>query len=330
MNSPRVLTAEYSNVNVAYSELWHLLRIFGAEENSRNGRVMVMPGPFITTYQSPRERVLFDPDRDANPIFHLMEAIWMFAGRDDVEFLTPFNARYEQYADADGTAHGAYGKRWRATFGMDQILSCLRVLRKDRNSRQAVITMWDPSLDLERPEFKDLPCNTTIYVDCRHQKLNMTVCCRSNDMVWGAYGANVVHFSMLQEVLAHGMELEMGFYTQISNNAHVYLDLPIVSRHLTSTPQEYDLYETREVVPFRMFLLGDNVEDFLKECEFFCANYRYEPNNLFLKMARRLQLAYISRRQGDLKWTEFMGDLPMRIDWVRAFFDWANRRKNVS
>ena len=33
-------------------------------------------------------------------------------------------------------------------------------------------------------------------------KLCMTVCNRSNDMLWGAYGANVVHMSMLQEFVA--------------------------------------------------------------------------------------------------------------------------------
>ena len=50
----------------------------------------------------------------------------------------------------------------------------------------------------------------------------MTVCNRSNDMLWGAYGANAVHMSMLQEYLASRLEIAVGEYTQISDSFHVY------------------------------------------------------------------------------------------------------------
>jgi hypothetical protein len=52
----------------------------------------------------------------------------------------------------------------------------------------------------------------------------MTVCNRSNDLIWGSLGANVVHFSFLQEYLAACIGVEVGVYNQFSNNLHVYTD----------------------------------------------------------------------------------------------------------
>jgi hypothetical protein len=50
----------------------------------------------------------------------------------------------------------------------------------------------------------------------------MTVINRSNDLVWGALGANVVHFSFLQEYMAYAVGASVGRYYQISNNLHAY------------------------------------------------------------------------------------------------------------
>ena len=53
----------------------------------------------------------------------------------------------------------------------------------------------------------------------------MTVCCRSNDIIWGAYGANAVQFSILQQYIADRLEIEMGPYVQISDSFHAYKDI---------------------------------------------------------------------------------------------------------
>jgi hypothetical protein len=72
---------------------------------------------------------------------------------------------------------------------------------------------------------KDVPCNTHCYFDARGGQVNMTVCCRSNDIVWGAYGANAVHFAFLLEYIASVVGLPAGEYRQLSNNYHCYTDL---------------------------------------------------------------------------------------------------------
>ena len=50
----------------------------------------------------------------------------------------------------------------------------------------------------------------------------MTVSNRSNDIIWGTFGANAVHMSMLHEYVASALMLHVGKYTQISDSFHAY------------------------------------------------------------------------------------------------------------
>ena len=63
-----------TNVNQAYEKGVAYLIDEGVKEDSRNGPVVVAPGPVLTRYTHPTQRVLFSPLRDANPFFHIMEA----------------------------------------------------------------------------------------------------------------------------------------------------------------------------------------------------------------------------------------------------------------
>lgn len=239
----------------------------GREEVTRNGPAWVAPCPVTTVYERPLERVLANPARDANPFFHLMEAMWMLAGRNDAAFLDQYVRDFgARYAQPDGLIHGAYGHRWRVHFDdawadqpLDQLSVVAVMLDANPASRQAVIAMWDPSADLMAPSgVRDRPCNTHAYLRVREadgepepyggaslvrEVLDLTVCCRSNDIIWGAYGANAVHFAFLQEYLAARIGVGVGQLYQVSNNYHAYSE--VVGRLLSkggslSTPSVYD------------------------------------------------------------------------------------------
>ena len=75
--------------------------------------------------------------------------------------------------------------------GGDQITSAINILKSNSDSRQVIIQIWDPN-DLERTDTKDKACNLCVVFRKRGKVLDMTVYNRSNDMLWGAYGANVV------------------------------------------------------------------------------------------------------------------------------------------
>lgn len=213
------------NVQDALPEVLVDLNLSGVTNESRNGTVTMFPFPVITTYERPDERVMFWAERDANPFFHLMEALWMLGGDDRVDFPSMFAPNLLNYSDDGKTFNGAYGYRWRRYWGYDQLLEVISLLSDDPTTRRAVIQIWSAS-DLTNQTSKDLPCNTSVMfqVNPSTRKLDMTVTNRSNDIVWGAYGANAVHFSMLHELVATAAGIPLGRYYQFSNNLHAYQD----------------------------------------------------------------------------------------------------------
>jgi thymidylate synthase len=320
------------NVNEAFSDGIWAMRASGVQEQSRNGPVLVMPGPMLTTYSRPWERVLFNQKRDCNHVFHLVEAIWMLAGRNDIGTLLPFNSQYGKYAEEDGHVWGAYGPRWRVSFAQDQIKGVIDCLRANPESRRAVIQMWHPDMDLEvSPVKKDVPCNTTIYFDCRGGVLNMTVCNRSNDMLWGAYGANAVHLSMLQELIAAALKIGIGKYRQFSNNMHLYTDLPMVKDFLENPPENDDRYR-KGMIHLTMVDVDETYEEFLEDCALFCEKAGAEPTHglktRFVRMVDVLAHAYRARKAGVKTWGRGLDVLHTDLDWLHGFANWVlNREK---
>lgn len=207
------------------------------ETDSRNGPVRRFRGPATIMWLRPQYRVSFDPLRDANPAFHLFESLWMLSGENDVARPQYFASQMSQFSDDGLTFHGAYGNRWVKHFGYDQIRDyVIPALRKNNEDRRAVIGMWDPTIDIPAAQAngKDVPCNTMATFDAAQKdgKLHFSCFNRSNDSVWGATGANAVHFPILQEYVASACDLGVGVYEQISTNMHLYLELNEVSKKM--------------------------------------------------------------------------------------------------
>lgn len=193
---------------------------------SRNGDVLRALTPVATVYANPCERVLFDEARNANPFFHYIEAMWMLAGGNTLTIPQFFNSRFTEYSDDGETLNGAYGFRWRDEFGHDQINLAVKMLMHNIYDRRVVIGMWNPFRDLGSASV-DVPCNLSIKLmfNRNEEALDMVVFNRSNDMIWGAYGANAVHMSMLQEHIALAVGVNVGTYTQVSADFHAYLNV---------------------------------------------------------------------------------------------------------
>ena len=311
------------------------LRRYGVERESRNGPVLVFPEPVTTVYERPEERVLFHHERDANPFFHLFEALWMLAGRNDLAYLQHMVARFADYSDDGETLWGAYGYRWRRHFRgcRDQLEVIGERLRADPIDRRSVLQMWSSELDLGHPSEKsrDIPCNTHAYFSINAAgRLDMTVSNRSNDMIWGAYGANAVHFSVLQEYMAALVHRPIGRYWQVSNNLHAYrsaldgLRLP----PLVDNPYVRGLGG----VPM---LLGDKVgEGFDAELERFLSDDFSRPfeNNFLDSVAAPMRIAYLvfkDERRDPIQRIVEAQELLYAVsahDWYTAADDWLGRR----
>ena len=316
------------NVEQALGEAFAWLKVAGITEATRNGPAVVAPGPVITEYLQPTERVLFNGARDANPVFHLLESLWMLAGEQDVRFLLPYNARMAEYAEPDNTIHGAYGHRWRSHFDVDQLLCVVAELKARPTSRQAVLAMWDPATD-NTPTWRDRPCNTHAYFDLRAGRLggaqlNMAVCCRSNDALWGAYGANAVHFSILQELLALELNVPVGLYRQMSNNLHAYTDVPVASVFLNHPPEHSGHYP-HNIVP--LLLPHERMDDFLRDCHSLVLHNcdRGVITSFFHRVVMPLKTSYDARREGAAAWRTPLAGMA-DCDWKTAYIEWTTRR----
>lgn len=232
------------NVHEAYPEALNYLLTECVAQDSRNGRVYVSPMPVLTTYQRPTERVVFWEERDANPYLHFMEALGFLGGRSDVEFYARYAKQMRAYSDDGISLPASYGVRWRTYFGQDQLVWAVRRLRADPNDRRVVLTMWDGHSDPLAADrgSKDVPCNTNIFLNIFDGALNMMINCRSNDVFWGAYGANAVHMSFLHEYLARMIGVNIGWMTQNSFNWHAYENFYTkVMNERTASKQENSL-----------------------------------------------------------------------------------------
>ncbi len=225
-------------------EVLSALQEEGFTANSRNGPVLRFAEPVCLAYQNPRCRVLSSPVRDANPFFHLVETMWMFAGMQELDPLLLYNAGMAQYSDDGKNLRGtAYGHRWRSYIWRDQLKIAVDSLRANPDDRRVVVTMWDP-LELGGTG-KDFACNLQVVFSTRpalrklpsdqgvepgQYLLDMTVTNRSNDLIYGAMGSNLFHFSMLHEYVALHSGLEMGRYYQVSTNLHLYTENPTAAR----------------------------------------------------------------------------------------------------
>jgi len=218
---------EYAGIVDAFNDLPNVIKSVGVESDSRNGKVYEMPHPITVKFNDPTDRILYSPSRDANPTFHLVEALWMLAGRNDTHSLTKYVKKMQDYSDDGETFHAAYGHRWREHFnGVDQLPILLHRLKSYPNDRRSILAMWDMEYDLHpENEYRDLPCNMLIKFAVKDNKLDMTVFNRSNDVILGMLGANIVHMTILQEYMASMLEVELGSYYVVSDNAHLYADL---------------------------------------------------------------------------------------------------------
>lgn len=341
---------EARNVNEALPRGIDLLAEIGVPMPSRAGNVLVSPVPVTTLYRNPTERVLFWPERDANPFFHMFEALFFLAGRNDVAFLRKFIKTFDRFSNDGITLSGSYGYRWRRhwqegviTAGghakaapIDQIERVVALLKAQPFSRRAVLTMFDPVTDLLTDESnKDVPCNLNVMFSVGYGKrdepnrLHMTVTCRSNDSIWGCHGANAVHFSVLQEYVAARLGLMVGHYYQVSVNYHAYEDVYAKTARGSLAPgavRPTCPYVAGEVQPYPLVANPDTWD---RDLALFLEDpsaYGFD-NPFFAQVAKPLWWAHAACKKRDWDGALEIAAQCRASDWRKAAEEWIVRRR---
>jgi len=354
-------TLRAKNVHTILPIAMGYLKHMGTSAPSRNGAVLQSWEPVATIYENPEQRVIFHDWRDANPFFHFYESLWMLSGRRDVNPLTRYVKRMASFSDDGKTFNAAYGYRWRAArawgaeyvskdgkehehfpWERDQLIEIAQLLRTDHTTRQCVLQIWNHELDLGT-QTKDHACNiaVTFQID-PDDVLNMVVFCRSNDIIWGCYGANAVHFSMLHEYMARRIGVLVGTYTQISVNWHAYTEVfdpmyekmmrsekPISADEMVIRKNPYD--EDVESYPISDGILDQTWDE---DCRNFVTDDGKLPEKAAFKNMFFLDVAWpIVRAHGIYKDYNDIGvaiaalDDCRASDWRRACQEWLERRR---
>lgn len=264
---------------------------------------------------------------------------------------------------------------------IDQLQVIVDHLKYKPDSRRAVLQMWNVEDDLMKvgiqdttgpdnkerrtyaPPSKDVCCNLSVCFYLREtdgtehldfgdthtlkcKYLDMTVFNRSNDLIWGALGANVVHLSFLQEYLAGQLGVGVGVYNQISNNLHVYTKnwkpdewlAPYgnpKTQTMWSPPVERDWYAVRsggDPRPLRLIPLISDPKTFDKELPEFVQRHSVDAmgqpySEPFLReVAQPMCIAFHLYKRRDFSSAIAVARTIVADDWMIASVGWLERR----
>jgi thymidylate synthase len=152
----------------------------------------------------------------------LAEFCWYMSGSADLAFIRFYLQKYPP-ENATGSLEEAYGPRLIGTgeFGrsFNQIQRVIDRLRQKPDTRRAVISLLEPS-DLE-PDKEEAPCTIALQFVRRRERLHLLAMMRSNDAYLG-FPHDVFCFTMIQELIARSLGIQMGEYHHFATSLHLY------------------------------------------------------------------------------------------------------------
>jgi thymidylate synthase len=166
----------------------------------------------------PRARLSRSEARGLRIFSGLGELLWYLRGTNDVEVISYYLPRYRSYED-EGKVYGGYGPRLLNFDGVNQLRGMVEVLTRKPASRQAVIQLFD-HIDIVEPH-SDVPCTCVLQFLLRNEQLHTLVYMRSNDIYIG-FPHDVFCFTMIQELIASALQVELGKYIHFAGSFHLY------------------------------------------------------------------------------------------------------------
>lgn len=157
--------------------------------------------------------------RNLSAAYLFGEWLWYFDGKNGVDFISAFGSMWKKLSDDGVTNNSAYGYIMRYKFGFDQIEKVIELLKKDPNSRRAVINLNTPNESVI--ETRDEPCTIALDFLIRDNKLYCTGMMRSND-IWFGLPYDIAFFMELQKLIADVIGVEYGTYTHFAVSLHAY------------------------------------------------------------------------------------------------------------
>lgn len=177
--------------------------------------------------RNPRRRLLCIPERDFSLSYYVAESLWYFLGNNETAWISNYSSFWKKISDDGETANSAYGARIfkkHPLIGDEAVNQWNYVreeLKRDPDSRRAVIHIRTPHDSIPELASKDMPCTLTLQFFIRDERLFMITNMRSSDLIFGI-SYDVPFFTLLQERLAHELGVGLGTYRHVSGSLHIY------------------------------------------------------------------------------------------------------------
>lgn len=216
----------------AYGKLLEYFLEHG-EEVRPNGKLTKELIDLSLIIRQPSDRIIPDRGRKMNIAFGIAEWFSYVFGIDDLSFFTKFISTYDRFSSDGLTLDGAYGKRIVFDNGEEfndgenwvpdvryQWEGIVSELKRDPMSRRAVISIFDRN-DLYGGGGKNTPCTLNLQFFIRQNLLHCKANMRSCDVVKGLT-YDMFSFTLIQELIARHLDVEMGFYIHNAGSFHLY------------------------------------------------------------------------------------------------------------
>jgi thymidylate synthase len=188
----------------------------GARINPTKGECTELTGVLLEI-TNPRARLSRTETR-GKPFSCLGELCWYLAGTNELEFISYYLPDYRDFAE-ENIIFGGYGPRFFGWRGLDQVANITDLLKRKPHTRRAVIQLFDAGDIVE--EHKDIPCTCSLQFIIRRDALHLITYMRSNDVFLGL-PHDIFCFTMLQEIIARSLSVEIGIYKHIIGSLHLY------------------------------------------------------------------------------------------------------------
>ncbi len=190
--------------------------INGIQISPTKGECMELMG-VVLEIENPRAR-FSRTETKGKPFSGLGELCWYLAETNELDFISYYLSKYKNFADGN-IIYGGYGPRLFNWKGINQVSQTINLLRNRPSSRKAVIQLFEADDLIE--DHNDVPCTCTLQFMIRNEKLHMITSMRSNDIILGL-PHDVFSFTMLQEIIARSLSIEIGSYKHFVGSMHIY------------------------------------------------------------------------------------------------------------
>ena len=208
---------KFQTANEAYEYLHNAIIQHGVEFD--NTKALFNVGFYIT---NPLANAITNKERNWKLDYAQAEWQWYLSGNRNISELGKIYGKipeiWKRMADSKGNVNSNYGWQWLRN---NQIYYVINKLKEKHNTRHAAISIYDCK---EHGTYEqDTPCTYAVQFTILHDKLDMCVVMRSNDL-WYGFCNDQYCFSELQKMIAHEVGVEVGVYYHFAHNMHLYND----------------------------------------------------------------------------------------------------------